>query len=272
MFSRKSNSDHAECRDGAADEQRCNRRSYLKLTGTLAAATTGIHGVSSHAQAASEGYGEGGYGNGGYGGSSDTSVTVSTDTATNITDTTATLNGSLDDLGGASSADCYFEWRASGETTWTTTTAQSFASPGSFSEDVTELASATDYEYRAIAVASDGDTATGTTKAFTTQNSNQAPTIDSYSVTEAGSPNPHAEITADWNVSDADGDLAQVNLTVHDSTGDLRDAQRHSVSGADATGTDTFKIKHATGETFDVACTVIDTAGNRTSDSKQVTG
>ena len=47
-------------------------------------------------------------------GSTDPSGAVSTDGASGVGTDTATLNGTLDDLGGASSADVYFEWRESG--------------------------------------------------------------------------------------------------------------------------------------------------------------
>ena len=93
-----------------------------------------------------------------------------------------------------------------------------------------------------------------------------APTIDSYTVTEAGSPNPHAEITADWSVSDVDGNLSSVHVnveeTIHSST--------TSVSGSSAAGTDQFKIKHGGGTTYTVTLTVTDGAGNATSSSKTV--
>lgn len=254
-----------------SDDVRVQRRSYLKLAGILVGTSGGIHWSSRRGRAASNGYGEGGYGEGGYGGSSDTAVAVSSESATNITESSGTLNGSLDDLGGASSADCYFEWRESGTSSWTVTSSQSLTSTGSFSEDITGLSSGTDYEFRALADASDGDSDVGTTKTFTTSSGNQAPTIDYYDVVEAGSPNPHAEITVDWNVGDADGDLAQVEIAVYDDSGGIVDSSSHSVSGSDATGTDTFTIKHADGKTFDVTLAVSDSAGNRTSATQSIT-
>lgn len=271
MTSKESKQAERDGQDEEDAEHRLRRRACLKMAGTLIAAGSGVSATSGRATAGTDGYGEGGYGHGGYGGSSDSSVTVSTNSPTNLTDSGATLNGSLDDLGGAGSADCYFEWRESGVSTWNTTSAQSRSSTGSFSEDITGLSSATEYEFRAFATASDGDTDTGSTKTFTTSSSDHAPTIDYYSVTEAGSPNPHAEITAEWDVGDADGDLAVVKIGIYDSDGNLLDVHQNSVSGSDATGTDKFTIKHVKGQTFHVVLTVTDAAGNSTSQTTDVT-
>ena len=203
--------------------------------------------------------------------SGDTSVVVSTGSASSVTGSSATLNGSLDDLGGASSADCYFEYRQAGSSSWTATSPQTRSSTGSFSDTVSGLASGTDYEFRAVADASDGDSDTGTTSTFTTTSSATAPSIDSYVVTEAGSPNPHAEITADWDVSDADGDLSSVLVEVFDSSGTRVDYSRTSVSGASASGTDQFKVKKANNETFDVVLTVTDATDRTATATRTVT-
>ena len=194
--------------------------------------------------------------------SADTPVVVSTDGASGVGTDTATLNGTLDDLGGASSADVCFEYRESGASSWTTTTVQTLSSTGSFSADASGLASGTDYEFRSAADASDGDTDTGSQNSFTTDSSstNTAPTVDSYRVTEAGSPNPHAEITADWAVSDAEGNLDDVLVEVLDG-GRTVDSARTNVSGGSASGSESFKIKHARGASYEVTLTVTDTAG-----------
>lgn len=199
------------------------------------------------------------------------SPAVTTDTPSNVTDSGATLNGSLTDLGGASAADCAFEWRPIGATSWNATKTWTRSSVGSFSAEVGGLSSGTDYEYRAVATASDGDTATGGTSSFTTTTGRSAPTVDSYSVNEAGSPNPHCEITAQWSVSDADGDLDTVSVTVTDTAGTLVDSRTTAASGGSASGTDEFKIRHANGRTFDVTVTVTDAAGGSDSRTGSVT-
>jgi hypothetical protein len=203
--------------------------------------------------------------------SGDTSVAVSTDAATDVGETSATLNGSLSDLGGASSADVAFEYREAGASSWSTTAAQTLSSTGGFSESVSGLSGGTDYEYRATAEASDGDTSTGSTATFTTSSADVPPTVESYAVSEAGSPNPHAEITAEWTVSDAGGDLASVVVEVFDSEGTLAADARTDVSGSSASGSDEFKIRHADGQTFDVTLTVTDENGATASQTATVT-
>ncbi|MFC7008688.1 hypothetical protein [Halalkalicoccus salilacus] len=98
---------------------------------------------------------------------SDTGVAVSTASASNVGESSATLNGSLDDLGGADSADVYFEWGPSGDLS-NTTEPQTLSSTGPFSEEITGLEAGEEYEYRAVAEASDGDTDTGSSITFTT--------------------------------------------------------------------------------------------------------
>jgi subtilisin len=205
--------------------------------------------------------------------SADTSLVVSTDAESGVGTDSATLNGTLDDLGGASSSDVYFEYGESGGSLSNTTATQTLSSTGSFDATVSGLSSDTEYEFRAVADASDGDTDTGSTNAFTTDSStsNSAPTIDSYSVTEAGSPNPHAEITADWAVADVDGNLDGVSVEVFDSNGTRVDSASTNVSGSSASGSDSFKIKHAQNATFDVTLTVTDTAGKSDTATRSVT-
>jgi subtilisin family serine protease len=93
---------------------------------------------------------------------------VSTGSASSVGETSATLNGSLDDLGGASSADVYFEWRQTGASSWNATATRTLSSTGSFSDDVSGLTKGTEYEFRVVGDASDGDSDTGGTVTFTT--------------------------------------------------------------------------------------------------------
>jgi hypothetical protein len=92
---------------------------------------------------------------------------VTTDPATTITSTTATLNGSLTDLRDASSVQVSFQW---GLTTayGNQTSPQTKTSTGSFSATLTGLSASTTYHFRAKAVgegASYGIDRTFTTKA-----------------------------------------------------------------------------------------------------------
>ncbi len=76
---------------------------------------------------------------------------VTTNPATDVTADSATLNGSLDDLGTASSVDVSFQW---GETTdyGNETPPQTMTAPGAFSGDLTDLEPNTTYHFRAKAV------------------------------------------------------------------------------------------------------------------------
>jgi subtilisin len=206
---------------------------------------------------------------GGGGGGGDTSVAVSTGDATNVTDSAATLNGSLDDLGGASSADVYFEYGESGTTLDSTTTAQTLSSTGSFSADVSGLSSGTDYDFRAVAEASDGDTDAGSATTFTTSSSggSNAPTIDTFSITNRSN-GGWARFEVDWAVSDADGDLSSVDLTLSQS-GSTVDSASHSVSGSSASGSDRLQDKKGSGS-YDVTLTVTDSNGNTASQTRTV--
>ena len=97
------------------------------------------------------------------------------------------------------------------------------------------------------------------------------PAIDRYEVSEAGSQNPHADILAEWDVSDPDGDLASVNVAVVDSTGGVVDETRTDVDGESAYDVNYFKVKNVDGQSFDVRTTVTDAQGNSTSATETVT-
>ncbi|WP_330633205.1 DUF1349 domain-containing protein [Halocatena halophila] len=105
-------------------------------------------------------------------GGGDTGPVVSTGSASNVTDTSATLNGALDALGGASSADVYFEWRESGASAWTTTNKETLTTTDSFSQGVSGLSPGADYEFRALTDASDDDSDTGSINTFTASEDN----------------------------------------------------------------------------------------------------
>lgn len=198
----------------------------------------------------------------------DDNVAVSTSTPTNVDDSSATLQGSLDDLGGADSADLSFEYREAATDAATETSTRTLTATGDFSADVTGLSPDTSYEFRALASASDGDVDATAWATFTTDTSDgTAPTVDSLSVTTADKNDPHAKLTVDWSVSDVDGNLDTVTVDVYD--GILVDSSTTDVFGGTASGTDVFEIKHGGGDTYDVEATVTDT-DNRT-DSQRTT-
>jgi len=283
--------------------------------------------------------------------STTTTVAVSTDSATDVAETSASLNGELTTLNGADSAEALFEYRQSGASSWTTTASQTLSSTGSFSQTVDSLSTDAEYEFRAV-VTVDGDTAdTGSANTFSTGLANSlkidgsdighevtyeitvsdeivngdlandndsiegstavgqvnggidtyefageiteiqvseelpiyvngtqidisafdsSPSIDRYEVTEAGSKNPHANITTEWDVSDTDGNLSSVTVDVIDASGTIVDSATSSISGEVAYDVDYFELRHVDGETFTVRVTVTDTAGNEASTSETV--
>ncbi len=202
------------------------------------------------------------------GGGGDTSVAVSTGTTSNVGTSSATLSGDLTDLGGASSADVYFEYGESGTTLDNTTATQTLSATGSFSADVSNLNSGTDYDFRAVASASDGDTDTGSSVTFTTSSSggSTGPTVDSLGVNNQSN-GGWARFEVSWSVSDADGDLASVDVTLTQST--TVDSSSSSVSGSSASGSDRLQEKKGSG-TYDVTLTVTDSTGNTASQTTTV--
>jgi len=94
-------------------------------------------------------------------------VFVSTDDPSGVAETSATLNGTLSSLDGADSADVYFEWGPAGDRS-TTTAVRTLSSTGSFSEEITDLSAGTEYEFLAVAEASNGTTDTGGMVSFVT--------------------------------------------------------------------------------------------------------
>ncbi len=110
-----------------------------------------------------------------------TSPTVTTNDASNVNLSSACLNGNLDDLGTAASANVSFEW---GETTGgpypNETTPQVMSAIGAFSFDLSSLTQNTTYYFVAKAVG-DG-TSNGTEKSFTTLDSPTVTTDDASNI------------------------------------------------------------------------------------------
>ncbi|MFB6250138.1 MAG: fibronectin type III domain-containing protein [Halobellus sp.] len=154
---------------GEEEHSTIGRRDYLKTVGIAIGSISAVTTTSDAVQARSSGYGGGGYGAGAYGGgTSGNSLVVSTTDATSTGSTSAVLNGSLDNIDGKSSVDCYFRWRQVGTSSWNTTAKRSLSSTGSFSAELSGLEDGIDYVYKTIAQDGNGNAGQGSTVTFTT--------------------------------------------------------------------------------------------------------
>jgi len=194
---------------------------------------------------------------------------VSTGDASNVGSDTATLSGSLDDLGGASSAAAYFEYGESGSLNQTTDRT-TLSATGSFLVEVSGLDPATEYDYRAVVEADDGERATGETRSVTTDTAggDDPPAIDSLQVSDE-SFFFFERYGVEWTVSDANGDLAEVTAELRDASGDVVDSRTDSVSGTDASAS--YRLSPGFFEDGDsVELVVTDGSGNSVSETRSV--
>jgi hypothetical protein len=99
---------------------------------------------------------------------------VTTDNATNITSSSATLYGTLDSLGSASSVNMSFQYGLSSAGYTFETTPEILSNPGTFNVNLSGLGANTVYYYRAKAVGA--GTGYGMEKTFTTSSSPPPPT------------------------------------------------------------------------------------------------
>ncbi len=77
---------------------------------------------------------------------------VTTHEADDISETSATLHGTLDCMSTTFEVHVYFRWRKVGEDTWKETTKQSMEHEGGFQYRLTDLVPGTDYEFKATIV------------------------------------------------------------------------------------------------------------------------
>jgi hypothetical protein len=93
------------------------------------------------------------------------SLSVTTDWADKYGDTEWILGGTLDALGDATEAYCYFELRPEGDDAWRTTEGTTLSQPDSYTATTGTVEPGVTYEYRAVAETSSGRV-TGTTNTF----------------------------------------------------------------------------------------------------------
>ncbi|MEF8828484.1 MAG: S8 family serine peptidase [Haloarcula sp.] len=147
---------------------------------------------------------------------------------------------------------------------------------GDTATDTTRLVAAGDdaaghsYTVDLVVTDSAGQTASDSTTVSETESTDSAPSIETFSVSNGNRRNPHAEITVDWSVGDADGDLDTVAVLVDDVDEDETFSTATDVNGGSASGTDSVTDKRDSGD-YDVTLTVTDAAGNATSSTKTLT-
>lgn len=98
----------------------------------------------------------------------DVSIDIHTDTATDVGQTTATLNGELVEFEGTDEVEVWFEYGTLGSGFPNSTASADFSFPTAFSMDISGLREDTSYELRAVASAG-GLTETGGAEMFTTE-------------------------------------------------------------------------------------------------------
>lgn len=96
----------------------------------------------------------------------------------------------------------------------------------------------------------------------------QTPTIDTLNVANRSN-KKRARFDVEWAVSDADGDLESVSMTMSQD-GRVADSSTVSVSGSSASGKTQLKEDGGSG-TYDITLTVSDSNGNHSSQTKTVT-
>ncbi|WP_254273136.1 glycosyl hydrolase [Haloarcula marina] len=137
--------------------------------------------------------------------------------------------------------------------------------PSSSSTTVT-FSDGTSLSVPANSIATSGDGSSG--------GSGSASTVDSLSVSEVETSTVDAAFDVSWSVSDGDGDLSSVDLTLTDDTaGATDDTATVSVSGSSASGTTRLIAPgdDGTGNAYTVDLTVTDAASNTTSSSTSIT-
>lgn len=125
-----------------------------------------------------------------------TNPSVQTDQATNVGETTATLNGELTDLGSYSSATLFFQYRVGSDQKNNNTAGQDVSSTQTFSEALNGLTPNTKYEFRACA-GFDNGTVCGDFKTFETA----APSSSTELAVTTGSASGITDTTATLNGS-----------------------------------------------------------------------
>lgn len=149
--------------------------------------------------------------------SGETGPLIVTGSATDITSSSVTLSSSLPSLGGATSTDISIEYRESGGS-WTMSTTETVTEPGAVDVDLTGLSPETDYEYRAVAEASDGESDNGTIVSFTTLEEDTDPSVTTGTAVDTVSSS--ATLSGTLEAIGGQADQALVSFEYRETGGD----------------------------------------------------
>jgi subtilisin len=151
-----------------------------------------------------------------------------------------------------------------------TSRSTTYNSTSGYYEDSWDSSGVSDGEHTLQANATDsaGNTSTSSIT-VTTDNAtggDTAPAIDSFDVSSR-STGPWFRVTADWAVSDADGDLETVTTELLDADGNVLASASSDVGGSSASGSHEVRTRNSA---RGVRLTVTDANGNDTSSTKSV--
>ncbi len=193
---------------------------------------------------------------------------VETIGSSNVTSTSAILEGKLTDLGGADSVKAWFEWADNFDLgNSEITDKMTFGAPGFFENTVDGLDPNTTYYFRALAE-NDAGIYKGAVKEFTTKEEEELaePEIRTFEVdTRTAGPWNRADV--EWKVFHEDGELSEVKSELFDGEGKLLDSETTSVSGKEASGEHNLRTRDDANK---VHLTVTDTKGQEASQTKKL--
>jgi subtilisin len=142
----------------------------------------------------------------------------------------------------------------------------SYNSTSGYYEDSWDTTGVSDGDHTLEATATDsaGNTSSSSIT-VTTDNAEAAPTVDSLSASEVETDDSDAEFDVSWEVSDGDGDLSSLDLSLTDDTdAESEDSATVDVSGDTASGTTRLVAAgdDGSGNSYTVDATVTDANGN----------
>lgn len=163
-------------------------------------------------------------------------LVVETDGTADVNANSATLAGTLKDLGGAADADCDLQYRidGSGNSYSFTPDTTISSTPTSFTGDATNLDADTVYEFAARADASDGDFDTGSTLTFRTLDAPLISTDSTSNVTDTS-------VDVSFTLSALDASSAEVFIEYKESANSTYQKSSTSIT-LQATGSGTITV------------------------------